>query len=72
MRRAVALICPVDDPTMLAADGVKSFALCLAVSSPSGAIKIGSLTLPTGPNDTQFGVVGENSEQPEESEQTFK
>jgi hypothetical protein len=61
--------CPVDDPTMLAADGEKNIALCVAVSSPSGEIKIGGLALPTGENNTQFGLVGENHE---ESETTYK
>jgi len=57
--------CPVGDPTMLEADGVQNIALCVAVSSPSGALKIGALTLPTGEGDTQFGLVGENREEGE-------
>ena len=61
--------CPVDNPTMLGADGVESSALCVAVNSPSGAIKLGGLALPTGDVNTQFGLVGENHE---ESETTYK
>ncbi len=60
--------CPVDNPTMLAADGEKSIVLCVTASSPSGAIKIGNLALPTGEGNTQFGLVGENAE----SETTYK
>jgi hypothetical protein len=61
--------CPVDDPTMLAAEGEKNIALCVAVNSPSGAIKLSDLTLPTGEGNIQFGLVGENHE---ESETTYR
>jgi hypothetical protein len=60
--------CPVDDPAMLAADGVQNIVACLAVSSPSGAIKIGALALPIGESDTQFGLVVESHPETE----TFK
>lgn len=49
--------CPVDDPTMLAADGSQSVALCLASSSPSGSIKLGNTTATTGNSDLQFGLL---------------
>jgi hypothetical protein len=49
--------CPVDNPTMLAADGVTNIALCLAVTSPNGSLTIGGLTLPTKASNLQAGVV---------------
>jgi hypothetical protein len=61
--------CPVDNPTMLAADGEKNVVLCADVSSPSGAIKLGGLALPTTEVNTQFGLVSENHE---ETETTYK
>lgn len=60
--------CPVDNPTMLAADGVNEIAACMAMQSPSGAIKIGNLSLATGESSSQFGLILKN----EESEQTYK
>lgn len=53
--------CPVDNPTMLAADGVTNIALCLAVSSPNGSLTVGSLTVPTKHTDLQIGLVDNNS-----------
>lgn len=49
--------CPVDDPAMLAADGVTTVDLCLASHSPSGSIKLGNTTAPTGASDLQLGVL---------------
>lgn len=49
--------CPVDNPAMLAANGSDSAAYCIAVTSASGAIKIGNLALATGESDSQFGLV---------------
>ncbi|WP_210769672.1 hypothetical protein [Qaidamihabitans albus] len=49
--------CPVDDPAMLAADGVRTVAQCLASRSASGTMTIGATTVPTGATDLQFGVV---------------
>jgi hypothetical protein len=49
--------CPVDNPTMLAADGTTTAAFCLAVASPSGALTIGGLTLPTKASNLQMGLV---------------
>jgi hypothetical protein len=49
--------CPVDDPAMLAADGVNNVALCVASDSPSGSITLGSTTVPTGDSNLQFGLV---------------
>lgn len=49
--------CPVDDPRMLAADGVKTVALCMAVSSPGGSVTIGKATLPIGGSDFQAGGI---------------
>ncbi|MGH3390867.1 MAG: hypothetical protein ACRDOO_18535 [Actinomadura sp.] len=49
--------CPVDDPTMLAADGRAAVGLCLVSSSPSGSIKLGNTTATTGNSDLQFGLI---------------
>ncbi|HZP43912.1 MAG TPA: hypothetical protein VFD84_20705, partial [Candidatus Binatia bacterium] len=49
--------CPVDDPIMLAADGVNTEALCVNAHSLSGSLTIGTFTVPTGGTDLQFGVV---------------
>jgi hypothetical protein len=48
--------CPVDDPTMLAVDGISSQALCLADISPSGSMTIGNLTVAMKGSNHQFGV----------------
>ncbi len=61
--------CPVDNPTMFKADGKEEVALCVALSSPNGGIKIGGLPLSTGESNIQFGLVGESHE---ESETTYK
>ncbi|WP_433409527.1 hypothetical protein ACQPZU_05000 [Saccharomonospora azurea] len=51
--------CPVDDPAMLAADGVESAALCLASSSESGTMTIGEKVVPTAGTDLQLGLLGD-------------
>lgn len=48
--------CPVDDPTMLSANGTTNLAVCLAVASPNGSLTIGALTIPTKATDLQLGV----------------
>jgi sugar lactone lactonase YvrE len=56
--------CPVDDPAMLAADGVNTFELCLGSNSTHGSIKIGNLpTVTTGNTNLQAGLVGPNADQ---------
>jgi len=52
--------CPVDDPAMLATDGVNLVALCLTSNSTHGSIQIGILppTL-TGNSNLQGGLVGD-------------
>jgi hypothetical protein len=49
--------CPVDDPAMLATDGSTTVDLCLASHSPSGSIKLGNTTAPTGASDLQLGLL---------------
>ncbi|MDN3357850.1 hypothetical protein [Actinomadura sp. DC4] len=49
--------CPVDDPAMLAADGVSATDTCLASHSSSGSIKLGTTTATTGATDLQAGVL---------------
>lgn len=49
--------CPVDNPAMLAADGTSSIAFCVASDSPSGSIKLGNVTAPTGDSNLQIGLV---------------
>ncbi len=49
--------CPVDNPTMLAANTETTLALCVGVSSPSGSFTIGGLTLPTKASNLQLGAV---------------
>ncbi|MBV9383246.1 MAG: hypothetical protein JOY82_17155 [Streptosporangiaceae bacterium] len=50
--------CPVDSKAMLAADGVNHIAVCVASSSPTGSLTIGSQTLAAGASNLQFGLVG--------------
>jgi SMP-30/Gluconolactonase/LRE-like region/NHL repeat len=54
--------CPVDDPAMLATDGVNSLSICLASNSTHGSITIGSLppTI-TGNSNLQGGLVLDQS-----------
>ena len=54
--------CPVDNPTMLSADGEVNDALCVAVSGPSGSLTIGKVTAPIGGSDTQNGLIINNAE----------
>jgi hypothetical protein len=49
--------CPVDDPSMLAADGTTVAALCLSSKASSGTFTIGATTLTTGSTDLQLGVL---------------
>jgi hypothetical protein len=49
--------CPVDDPAMLAADGVTVAAVCLSSSAASGTFTIGETTLTTGATDLQLGLL---------------
>lgn len=53
--------CPVDDPAMVATDGVSSEALCLASNSTHGSITIGNLTETTGNTNLQVGLVFDQS-----------
>src|SRR5215469_16106376 len=54
--------CPVDDPAMLAADGVNVLALCVASNSTHGSIKIGNTpTTDTGNSNLQGGLLLNNS-----------
>jgi NHL repeat len=56
--------CPVDDPAMLAADGVNTFELCLSSNSTHGSIKIGNLpATTTGNTNLQAGLVGPSVDQ---------
>jgi hypothetical protein len=48
--------CPVDDPTMLAAEGATNIPFCVAVISPSGSLTIGGLTVPTKGSNLQMGI----------------
>ncbi|QNS06492.1 hypothetical protein [Streptomyces xanthii] len=49
--------CPVDAPSMLAADGKTDVAICISSSSDSGSIKMGTSVVPTGRTDLQAGVI---------------
>ncbi len=49
--------CPVDDPTMLAANGPEGEALCVADTTPSGSMTIGNMTVAFNGTNHQFGVV---------------
>lgn len=51
--------CPVDDPAMLAADGVEKAALCLASSAESGTMVIGDKTVPVAGTNLQMGLLGD-------------
>lgn len=51
--------CPVDDPAMLAADGISVAAACLSSSASSGTITIGGTTLTTGATDLQLGMLNQ-------------
>jgi hypothetical protein len=49
--------CPVEDSSMLTADGETNIASCVASDSPSGSIKIGNSTATTGDTNLQFGLI---------------
>ena len=49
--------CPVDDPAMLATDGVGAESFCLGSNSTHGSITIGNLTNTTGNTNLQVGIV---------------
>jgi hypothetical protein len=53
--------CPVDNSAMLAADGSASIAFCAASDSPSGSIKLGNITAPTGDSNLQIGLIENTS-----------
>ena len=55
--------CPVDDPAMLATDGVTSLGFCLGSNSTHGSITIGNLTTTTGNTNLQAGLVGPSADQ---------
>ena len=51
--------CPVDDPAMLATDGVNLVSICLASNSTHGSIQIGLLPpTTTGNSNLQGGLIG--------------
>jgi hypothetical protein len=49
--------CPVDNSSMLAADGASVSAGCVQSDSPNGSIKIGNTTLTTGDSNLQLGAL---------------
>jgi hypothetical protein len=53
--------CPVDNTTMLQADGANKAPLCVASSSPSGTIKIGNMAPTTSQSDLQFGLISSSA-----------
>ena len=52
--------CPVDDPVMLAADGVNTIPVCVTSNSTHGSITIGTTTTMTGNSNLQMGLVANN------------
>jgi hypothetical protein len=48
--------CPVDSPSMLAANGVSTDPACIANESPNGSIKLGNSTQTTGATNLQLGA----------------
>jgi sugar lactone lactonase YvrE len=55
--------CPVDDPAMLASDGISSIVFCLASNSTHGSITIGTITTTTGSTNLQVGMLLDQSTQ---------
>jgi hypothetical protein len=49
--------CPVDDPAMLASDGISSIVFCLGSNSTHGSITIGTLTTTTAGTNLQVGML---------------
>jgi len=52
--------CPVDAPSMLAADGVSVIAACLGGGAPNGTITLGSTTMSVGAVRLQFGALNQS------------
>src|SRR4029453_11382289 len=50
--------CPVDDPAMLATDGVNLVSVCVTSNSTHGSIQIGSTLTMTGNSNLQIGLIG--------------
>lgn len=53
--------CPVDNPALLATNGVTAAPLCIANSSPDGEIKLGNTTATTGNTNLQLGGVANDA-----------
>jgi hypothetical protein len=53
--------CPVDDPAMLATDGVNLLSSCVASNSTDGSITIGTTNTLTGNSNLQIGAVADFS-----------
>src|SRR5262245_58560136 len=53
--------CPVDDPAMLASDGISSIVFCLGSNSTHGSISIGTITTTTGSTNLQAGMLLDTS-----------
>jgi hypothetical protein len=53
--------CPVDDPAMLATDGVNLLSSCVASNSTHGSITIGTTNTLTGNSNLQIGAVADFS-----------
>lgn len=49
--------CAVDDPAMLATDGINTVSFCVTSNSPNGTITIGNTTTATGNSNLQGGLV---------------
>ncbi|HTU75015.1 MAG TPA: hypothetical protein VMG38_15985 [Trebonia sp.] len=54
--------CPVENSSMLAADGSSTLAFCLASDSPSGSITLGNITVASGDVNLQAGVLENTSD----------
>lgn len=54
--------CPVDNASMLAADGKDVAASCNTAASPNGSIKLGNTTAITGATNLQFGLLLNSSD----------
>lgn len=50
--------CPVNEPAFVSSPETKSFARCIAATSPSGSLTIGNTTVQTGSQSVQFGAPG--------------
>src|SRR5262249_57571674 len=56
--------CPVDDPAMLASDGISTIVFCLASNSTHGSITIGTIATATGSTNPQVGILNAPSTAP--------